>query len=226
MYKRIEQSLVIEGLRILNYFQVSQDDSLPEIEGESGESVLLLIGNVGSSIWPSFIKSAEYQDNRPDPMDRWSKRIANNLSQQYGGYAVFPFDGPPYHPFVSWANKGNMSSISTLGLAIHSKYGLWHAYRFALVLPGSKLELPEINKRQNPCINCFQPCLSACPVNAFTGKGYRYLDCVKYLSQNADCECNSSGCASRRACPEAISYQYIPEQARFHMRVFVEAHSS
>lgn len=225
MYQQIKNSLKQSGLHILSSFHIDQGDLPTSIKNEPIEYVLLMIGNAGSSSWPNFIKSVEYQDGLADPMDRWSKRIANKLRNQFGGFVAFPFDGPPYYPFVSWANNGGMSSISTLGLSIHTEFGLWHAYRFALFIPASKVKLPKLEKSINPCVNCSQPCLTACPVNAFTGSDYRYLDCVKFLSNNSNYECNTKGCASRRACPEARAFQYDQEHAQFHMSAFINSHT-
>ncbi|MDH3387022.1 MAG: hypothetical protein OEN02_03880, partial [Gammaproteobacteria bacterium] len=37
---------------------------------------IALVGNIGSSYWPVFVRSAEYRDGQPDSLDRWSRRVA------------------------------------------------------------------------------------------------------------------------------------------------------
>ena len=58
---------------------------------ESGDT-LILIG-AGKSMWLAFKNSAEYNDNAPDPLDRWSKRVLGSLCASRSATAIFPSVG-------------------------------------------------------------------------------------------------------------------------------------
>jgi hypothetical protein len=95
------------------------------------------VGVIGSNFWPYFKASVFYNDGLPDPLDRWSRAIAESLAERFGGVALFPFHGPPHHPFQRWADRAEATRPSRMLLRIHPDYGLWHAYRFALALTGA-----------------------------------------------------------------------------------------
>ena len=116
-------------------------------------------------------------------------------------------------------------------LQIHPQHGLWHAYRFALALP----ELPADDARlitcgNEPgpvdiCLNCDgQPCLSACPVDAFTPGSFSVDRCAAHLHRPEGQACMQTGCQARRACPVAVEHRYVPEHAAFHMAAFAKKH--
>ena len=57
---------------------------------------------------------------------------------EIGGQAIFPSD-KPYMPFQQWAMQAEGLKKSPLGMLIHPVYGLWHAYRGAILMPASAL---------------------------------------------------------------------------------------
>ena len=65
--------------------------------------------------------------------DRRVAAAIDPLARSVGAMALYPFDGPPYRPFQRWAMRAEPVAPSPLGLFIHPEYGLWHAYRAALV---------------------------------------------------------------------------------------------
>jgi hypothetical protein len=212
------------GLLLIGVLRVTDEDRVPDISDDLPATQLLLIGNGGSSLWPVFRSSAEFADGLADPLDRWSRRVGNQVAQGLGGRAVFPFDGPPHPPFLTWAGKTGQAVSSRLSLFIHARYGLWHAYRFALALP-ERLDLsPAVSEFESPCVSCVdKPCLEVCPVNAFSGPAYRADLCMNYLRSESKGACRQLGCAARRACPVGKAFTYVPEQARFHMDAFVKS---
>lgn len=228
MYQQINQSVSAQGLQVLSAFHVTPTDQVPPLANGEPVGTLLLVGNAGSAMWRAFSHSAEYSDGQADALDRWSVRLGQCLARKFGGEALFPFGGPPFHPFLSWARRGDGSQASPLGLSLHPRYGLWHAYRFGLCLPERLEGLPELPKPSelsDICRRCTgKPCLDACPVEAFTGTEYRHTRCASFLSQTPEHDCNHQGCRARRACPMGQGYQYQPDQAQFHMRVFVSSH--
>jgi epoxyqueuosine reductase QueG len=110
---------------------------------------------------------------------------------------------------------------SPIGTLIHPDYGLWHAYRGALVF-AEHIALPPSAARPSPCETCQdKPCLSACPVNAFASGGYAVNACLDHISGDHGAECLHRGCLARRACPVGQRFRYSTEQTRFHMEAFL-----
>jgi ferredoxin len=221
---RIHGSLEPFGLLLIGVLHVTDEDRVPDIADGLPARQLLLIGNGGSSFWPEFRRSEEFADGLADPLDRWSRRVGNQVAQALGGWVIFPFDGPPHPPFLAWAGKTGQAVASRLSLFIHERYGLWHAYRFALALP-ERVDLSPVESGfESPCLSCAdKPCLQVCPVNAFSGPSYRADLCMDYLRADSTSACRQLGCEARRACPVGKAFTYVPEQARFHMDAFVSS---
>jgi len=220
---RIGDGLKAQGLLLFGGFQPDAADGVPPLPDGRAAKALLMIGNAGPAAWAAFAAAPEAADGAPDPMDRWSKRVLGPLAAEHGGAAVFPSDGPPYPPFVAWAKRAAPVRESPLGMLIHPVYGLWHAYRGALVLP-ERLPLSGPAPEDYPCDSCAdKPCLTTCPVSAFGPEGYRVADCVDHIETPLGADCVSLGCRARRACPIGRAYVYDPPQAAFHMEAFLGA---
>lgn len=218
---RIAAAMAPLGLHPLGCCPTEPADGLPTLPGERPAAGIVLVGNIGSSLWPVFSVSPEFSDGRPDPLDRWSRRVGAALAEHLGAGVVYPFDGPPYWPFQSWAGRCGETAVSPLAVLIHARFGLWHAYRFALVFA----ELPATGTVRldvgSPCLGCTaKPCLDACPVGAFGDRGYDLEACVAHL-HGAQAVCPDQGCLARRACPVGTRYTYVAEQRRFHMDAFM-----
>lgn len=171
-------------------------------------------------MWQSF-EASDWQGDHP--LEAWSRAVLDPIAASVGGIAVYPFGGPPYHPFIRWAQRAGPVYPSEIGMLIHPDHGLWHAYRGALLLP-DRLELPPRDERPRPCDTCAdKPCRTTCPVNAFSAEGYDVPACVDYVDTAPGNDCASHGCAARRACPVGTEYVYEPEQAAFHMAAFARA---
>ncbi len=180
-----------------------------------------LVGNIGSSYWKVFSGSNEYRDGTADPLDRWSRRVAESIATEFALQPVYPFDGPPYYPFQQWARRAEGLSQSPLGITIHPRHGLWHSYRFALL--GANFEIEAAEADESPCLSCAQrPCLRTCPVEAFSAAGYDDARCAAYLRESPDAECHQCGCLARLACPVAPQLRYLPEQGAFHLQAFLD----
>lgn len=213
------QMLAEVGLRPRGGFHPRPEDAVMLGDGRRA-ATLVLAGAVGGSLWPAFSAAPEAADGAPHPLDRWSVRVLGGVAQALGCEAVFPSDGPPYHPFAAWAQRAEPVAPSPLGLLIHPDYGLWHAYRGALLF-SERLALPPVEARPSPCGSCVgRPCLSACPVGAFTGQGYDTAACVGHLDGSAGGDCYRLGCLARAACPVGRTYAYDEAQAVFHMTAF------
>jgi hypothetical protein len=210
------------GLAFRGAFHPDIEDAPPDLSGGVA-GTLVLVGFVGSAHWPAFANSVEAKDGLPDPLDRWSLRVVGKLAQAVGAAACFPFGAPPFLPFQRWAQRAEPVRPSPLGILIHPDWGLWHAYRGALAF-AERLSLPEPDRRASPCDSCSaKPCLSACPVGAFTPSGYDVPACIDHIAAPAGIDCMGNGCRARRACPVGAQYRYEPDIARFHLRAFLEA---
>jgi len=181
---------------------------------------LVLAGFTGNRNWQRFKLSPEAQDGAPDALDRWSERVIGGLAQELGATALFPFQGPPWLPFLAWAQKAEPLHPSPLGMLIHPDWGLWHAWRGALAFR-ERFALPPPDRRPSPCDSCAdKPCLTACPVGAFTPRGYDVESCVVHISSAHGADCMEQGCRARRACPVGVEHRYTPDEAAFHMGAF------
>lgn len=197
-------------------FHPDKDDLPP---GEAA-GTLVMLGFVGGEQWAGFAVSPEYRDRKPNPLDRWSHRVISTLAQKLGARAYFPFLAP-FMPFVKWAQKAEAVTPSEIGMLIHPDYGLWHAWRGALAFE-KRFTLPPRDLRPRPCDTCVEkPCLSSCPVEAFSGGGaYNVAACGAHIRKPEGASCMSYGCLARRACPVGKDYRYGAEQAAFHMKSF------
>lgn len=220
-----------EGLALRGWFRIREDDRIPRSAACHSLSAMLLFGQTGSDMWDRFSQSPEYADGNPNPMDRWSRRIGCAIAEKLGGIALFPFEGPPWHPFGQWAQRAESIRSSPLGILMHPRYGLWHAYRFAIAIraldghessPESSTE--RVESSHHACDTCNQqPCLTACPVGAFSNGEYQVQACAEFLRNNQQADCHSLGCRARGACPEGRDYTYDIEHRQFHMREFYRA---
>jgi hypothetical protein len=219
----IERLVAAHGLRLRGGFHPAPDDGVPALADGRMPATLLLIGNVGSSLWPAFSSSIEAADGASDPLNRWTQRVIGGIAREVGAEPLYPFGGPPYLPFQRWAMRAEAVAPSPLGILIHPDYGLWHAYRGALAF-AERLALPPRVERPRPCDSCAdRPCLSTCPVGAFSGHGYDVPACIGHISAPAGEPCMSGGCLAGRACPVGRDHGYGPAQARFHMTAFLAA---
>jgi hypothetical protein len=236
----LELALARLGLQLRGHFLVRPEDGLAAPDPLTNY-LLVLIGNVGSDFWPFFANSEEFQDGQAHPLDRWSLRIGSELASQCRGQAFYPFGGPPHYSFLRWAAKAEALGASPMGLRLHPKFGLWHAYRFALQIPfveeasepGAKTnlndEVTSPSMLSEVCLSCStQACLKTCPVNAFTIEGYDVETCARYLhtaqDQGRTTACAAASCQARLACPVGENYRYTTAHGQFHMRQFMQTH--
>lgn len=212
----LEKVLTDQGLHLRGAFIPQEQDNVPGWSAKE-KKTLILVGNVGPSLEGIF-RSEALHHRGEHPLDHWTREVLDPLAKRWRGVALYPFGEPPFHPFEEWALRTGKVFRSPLGLLIDSNYGLWHAYRGALLLPGD-WDLKG-NTTHSPCVGCEdKPCLQACPVQAFRIDHYEVKSCLGYL-ETKDEACTLFGCASRRACPIGARFHYGPFQARFHMEAF------
>jgi hypothetical protein len=208
------------GLAAHGAFALDDDERKGEL---ADVATIALLGLAGRRGWTTFSGSPEAQDGAADPLDRWSRRVVDALAAGLGARALYPFGGPPHWPFQRWARRAEPMHVSPLGLLIHPVDGLWRGYRGALAF-AERLAAPPTRVTVSPCETCVaRPCLSACPVGAFTGDGYDVAACAAHLSHPAGRTCMEGGCLARRACPVGAERAHELAEAAFHMRAFLAA---
>jgi ferredoxin len=199
---------------------------VPPLSGGTPAGTLVLAGTVGPAQWPTFAASPEASDGRPHPLDRWSRRIIGGLAIELGATPLYPFEGPPWLPFQRWAMKAEPVHRSALGMLIHPDWGLWHSYRGALAF-AERVALPKRVERSSPCDSCAaKPCLTACPVGAFTFERYDVEACAGHLQSAAGQGCLELGCRAREACPVGAAHRFGRDQAGFHMLAFLASRTA
>ena len=227
-YRTITSALLDAGLTPRGGFHAEEADNVPAMGDGMRTVTLILAGNVGSSLWQAFSGDhpAESADNElyPTQLDDWSREALTRVADALGGPVrcrpLFPFEGPPFLPFIRWAQRAEPVFPSPIGPLIHPEYGLWHAYRGALAFPQA-IELPPYPDRRNPCETCEEkPCLAGCPVGAHDGNAFDLDRCVSHIVSDDGANCMAGGCLARRACPVGRGYRYAPDHARFHMVAF------
>ncbi len=211
MTEQVQAALDPHYLEVLGGFAVAEG----EADFPAGTRTLLMIGPKEPGFWPHLQAQPEW--NGPDPVDRWSRRVIGRVACDLGAKALFPFGGPPYQPFYSWALRTGRVWDSPIKLLVHATQGLMVSFRGALALPQTiPLPPPAIQ----PCAACAKPCLTACPAGALTGAGYDVPLCHAHLSQPAGTDCMTRGCLVRSTCPAGAGYARMPSQSAYHMRQF------
>ncbi|MEO3385602.1 hypothetical protein [Mesorhizobium sp. CAU 1741] len=181
---------------------------------------VLLVGNAGAAYWTTFLRWREQQISDPaNPLDSWSRNVIDAVARRFGARVVMPSDRP-FAPFQQWAMKAERLRPSPLGLLMHPRYGPWHAYRGALVFD-RELPLLPVQAPHHPCDTCeAKPCLSACPVDAYSPLGFAYSRCVSHVAGDGGQPCRTIGCLARNACPVGSAYRYPSAVQAFHQKAF------
>lgn len=200
-------------LEIFGAFHPDPGDGAPP-----GIATLLLLGPAGPGFWPHVTGQREFTDGAPDPLDRWSRRVIGRMACDLGAKALFPFAGPPWHPFIAWAKRSGRAWESPVRFLVHDTAGLMVSYRGAIGLR-RRIALPP-PPGAPPCATCARPCLTVCPVGALTAGGYDTTACHGFLDTVEGRDCMTRGCAVRRACPVSRTYGRVPEQSAYHMSRF------
>lgn len=213
-FDQLQEKAKEKHLTILGAFHPGPEDSLPD-----ACQTLLMLGPDEPLFWPAFEESSEWQDGAPDPMDRWSTRVIGGWADELAAEAFFPFGGPPFQPFYSWALRTGRIHRSPVQLLVHDKAGLFVSFRGALAL-SEKIDLPT--PPSSPCETCDErPCETACSVRALSPDGYDVPKCKSFLATPEGSENMAKGCGVRRSCPVSQRFGRLSDQSAYHMRQFV-----
>ncbi len=206
------------GMVLFGGFHPKPGDEVPNLDDDRPAATVLLVGNLGPRMWRHF---ADDRGDGDHPLDDWTRTRLDAVAHGLKARAIFPGGGPPYAPFQRWAQRMGPFHPSPLGVLIHPDFGLWYAFRGALLF-AEHLALPHRDTRPAPCRECADmPCLKACPVGAFSGTAYDVSACTGHIAGPAGGDCIELGCRARRACPVGRQYTYEPAQAHHHMSAFL-----
>ncbi len=215
----ISSLLAQHGLILRGGFNFGAEDAPIGPSGAPAKSALL-VGQAGSAPWPHFLRWRESQPaDLTNPLDAWSREVIGAVAKKFGARAISPSD-KPYLPFQQWAMRAEGLKPSPLGILMHPQYGLWHAYRGALLFERD-ISIQAAEKKNHLCDACIgKPCLKACPVGAYSGPGFAYEACLSHVRGPDGALCRDRGCLDRNACPYGTEYRYPVDEQAFHMSAF------
>ncbi|MER8371576.1 hypothetical protein [Mesorhizobium sp. M1406] len=218
---RISAALLANGLVLRGGFNFAPGEASPTGSSGAPARAVLLVGQAGAAPWPHFLRWREKQPRSiANPLDTWSREVIGAV-EAFGARAVSPSD-KPYLPFQQWAMRAEGLRPSPLGILMHPRYGLWHAYRGALLFEDT-LPVRAAEAAPHLCDTCVEkPCLKSCPVYAYSAQGFAYQVCLAHVRGTDGEPCRSGGCLDRNACPYGTTYRYPPEVQAFHMAAFAE----
>lgn len=218
--EEIATALSAHGLILRGGFNFAAGETLPTGVSDAPMKSVVLVGQAGAAPWSHFLR---WRENQPEaianPLDTWSREVIGAVAEKFGARAVSPSDRP-YLPFQQWAMRAEGLRPSPLGILMHPQYGLWHAYRGALLFE-DEIALPEPREVIHLCDACIaKPCLKSCPVDAYSADGFAYEACLAHVRGANGEPCRSGGCLDRNACPYGTDYRYPAEVQALHMASF------
>jgi hypothetical protein len=185
-----------------------------------GQKAVVLVGNGGAAYWAQFElwRQAQPKDLH-NPLDSWSRQVLETIAQRVNARVLMPNDRP-FAPFQQWAMRAEKLLPSPLGLLVHPVYGLWHAYRGALLFDVDIL-IQHVEEMIHPCRVCIgKPCLNSCPVDAFSDAGFAYESCLSHVRGPNGQACRQGGCLARNACPVGVEWRYPAQVQAYHQKAF------
>ncbi len=228
IYDHIERLLNSYGFNIVTKVKAvaykKQIKTSRKLDGllKDAESIIL-VGFAGKEFWEILQIYLEenpgFKIRSEDWIDEYTKlrfrSVAGFLDENKSEYdMVFPFGPTAFQlDFMKLGKLAGVGVDSLLGVLINPEYGPWISLRGAII---NNLEFNYFDKPLkdfDPCPSCSKPCISACPANTVSSKGWDWEACMKYRLTTDTCETN---CASRRACPYGEEHQYTEEQLAHH----------
>jgi hypothetical protein len=175
---------------------------------------MLLLGHGGRQFWRSF--KSDFVEETADPIDTYSLQLAQTFIHDYLGNPphLILYPGEYAIPLQQLGELAGWCQPSPLGLGISATYGVWFAYRTAVLL-NTDLPPTPLTPSTSPCNTCTdKPCLTACPPGAVQLANFDVFTCSHYrLQENSPCQ---DRCLARMACPVAAEHQYTLEQIQYH----------
>ncbi len=209
------------GLFVRGAFLPVPADGVPALADGRAPETVVLVGNAGKAMWGAFRQDMPAPAGK-DPLDNWIDAHLERAAAALGAGLVYA-TRKPWPPIQRWALRAGGVFRSPIGILIHPEFGLWHVYRGALLF-AERLDLPPVaaGEADSPCDRCAKkPCLTTCPVEAFSPSGFDALACVGHVESPKGKACTMGGCLARRSCPVGRPHAYPLEEGAFHMAAVV-----
>lgn len=213
---RLDDLLARHGMIARGGVAFEAGEEVPAGPSGAPANGVILVGHGGGTIWPHFSQWLIARTDPPaNPLDAWSTEVLDTVAESVGARAVYPFE-KPYFPFQRWAMRAEALRPSPLGILMHPEFGLWHAYRGALLFEGEIPIQPPVSPIHLCDICDGKPCMNSCPAEAVRRDGMDIARCHAWLKPDAGQACRGGGCLARNACPHD-RYRYDRAQTAFHM---------
>lgn len=220
---RVAAALAPSGLVPRGGLNFAPDEPRPPGPGGRPAGAVLLVGNAGAGYWQVFTR---WRARQPaplcNPLDAWSREVIAAVAFAVGARVVMPSDRP-FAPFQQWVARAEGLKPSPLGVLMHPRFGLWHAFRGALLFDAPLADRASRGPAtaMHPCDSCSaKPCLSTCPVGAYAVAGFDHRACIAHLRGPEGAAC-AHVCLARNSCPYAREWRYPAEVQAFHQRAFI-----
>ncbi|MBI2488052.1 MAG: hypothetical protein HYW01_14135 [Deltaproteobacteria bacterium] len=235
IYNKLKNIFEDSGFNLVTRIKVSEYDRRVSPDRRAGTvftnaKSIVLVGFAGKDFWnvlQNFLReNPEFRDTREDWIDDYTllkfMLAAKILEDKKADYKMaFPFGlGAFALDFLKLGQLGGVGVHSLLGVLIHPEYGSWISLRGAFI---TDLEFARYNNPLssfNPCPACSKPCISVCPANTISEKGWDWEACMNFRLSDNTCTTN---CASRRACPYGKEHQYSDEQLAYHHKFVLKS---
>lgn len=186
---------------------------------------IFLLGNGGDGLWrkmhqvgaiePELQPRADYHPTNTYTAAVIADEVDWLADHDVHACATFPDDSPALD-FLRLATLAGWGTVSpVIGLLLHEEFGPWVGLRAAILLRGEPFGAIEPRPRDpkfEPCSGCAQPCVRACPVGVFDGRGGIDLETCANHRHPGNC---ATGCDARRACPVGSEHRYGFDEERF-----------
>ena len=107
---------------------------------------ILLVGQAGGSPWPHFLRWRARSRSELPTRSTLGRAQSSAPSPKSSAPALSPVR-PALLPFQQWAMRAEGLKPSPLGILMHPQYGLWHAYRGALLFDVEHCRFKRLRRR-------------------------------------------------------------------------------
>jgi len=191
---------------------------------------IILIGFSGNRFWNILQKYLRANPNFAVSTENWIDdytKIVFNQSEIHFPQNKFEFKF--IYPFGSDAllldfmKIGELAGIgvkSLLGILLNPVYGTWMSLRGAIISNTETDNYDSLLNDFDPCTTCPKPCITACPENTISEKGWDWKKCMEFRVNTETC---NNSCFSRRACPYGAEHQYSEKQLAYHHKFVIKS---
>jgi hypothetical protein len=221
-----ERGFLIFGVAMCRDLPGALAAALPIREaGKPPWESLVVVAHGGRRMWEAIEEEkavGRMAADEPHPVDTFTARASREFVRLHLSDVetrpIFPRQpDAPHFPIQGLGEWLGWVHPSPLGIGISATYGLWHAYRFALVTTAALEPTPRL-EAASPCDSCeSKPCIRACPPGAVKESRHRMATfdvrtCAEFRSRD-DSPC-AEICLARFACPVGREHRYVPSKMR------------